>query len=294
MAKGAFVQSLVDIATRNVEKAKEAGFDTKSWYHGSGAENIPEIDLAKHGGKATNTPASKEAFFLVNNPEAAEGFAKNASKTGKVHEFFYRPDDKTPEIDWNEIGGGLSLRSEGGQRYLAAILSDLREQGATGLIIKNSDDVAKAGEKAGDVLAVIDETALRYPNAAFKDLSSKSTMAGSAALAGGLAGASMLSPEQTSADEVKPGKFASKLIQESLEYGKGFAYQQSYKTPENQTLANLSEKAGKYNKWRKENVHPVADAVLPVSELPEDLLRKAAYGDKIKYMDILMAELGLL
>lgn len=112
----------------------------------------------------------------------------------------------------------------------------------------------------------------------------------------GLAGASMLSPEQATASELDQygRNYAQQKIQDSLQHGRGFAYRQSYDVPKNQMYADLAEKAGKYNKWRKENVHPVADFVLPGGEGPEDLLRKAAYGDKIRYMDVLMAELGLL
>lgn len=306
MAKGAFVKSLIEIAERNIDKAKKAGFDTEtSWYHGSGAQHIPEINMAEYGGKATDTPASKEAFFLVNNPEAAEGFAKNAAgDSGKVHEFFYRPDGKTVTIDWADYAGGLSARSSNGQRYLAGLLADMKEQGATGVLLKNMDDAATEGGKVGDVLAVLDETALRYPNAKFENLGSRGTMAG---IAGAIGAGTMLGgAEDTQA--APQGRFAKSLMEaytrqkigkpmspdERLQYGQGFSQQDTIQAPENEMMARAADIASKYNTWRKENFHPVMDLILPVGELPAEYYNKLAYGDKTTTKDKVKAALGLL
>jgi hypothetical protein len=189
----------------NLKEASAAGFDTaRRWYHGGKKGMIGDIDPSKFGSK-TGTPAAKEAFFLVDDPAIAEGFAKNAK--GDVHEFLYRPEN-TVTIDWDELYPGLSIRSNNGQRALAGLLQDVKDQGAAGVLIRNADDTATESGKKGNVLAVLDETRLRYPQAEFKDNSSAKTMAqigGAAVGVGALATAtenaeaSQFTPEQQAA-----------------------------------------------------------------------------------------------
>lgn len=64
--------------------------------------------------------------------------------------------------------------------------------------------------------------------------------------------------------------------------------------PKSQFLEDAANLAGEYNRSRKEHLHPVLDAVLPLGEMPEDLLRKASYGDDINLRDVGGSALGVL
>lgn len=187
---------------RNLKEAAEAGFDVaRSWFHGGKSSPIQEVDPSKFG-SVTGTPAAKEAFFLVDNPKIAQQYADNAK--GSVHEFFYRPEG-TATIDWQELFPGLSVRSNNGQRALAGLLQDAKDQGFAGLMIRNSDDSAKSSSESGNVLAVLDPTRLRYPNAKFKDNSSRNTMAGISGVAATGGAIASMAPESASAASLPEG-----------------------------------------------------------------------------------------
>ena len=280
MSKGALAKKLVDLAARNTEKAKQAGFDTSSWYHGSDSNFISEIDPKKLGVN-TGTPGSKQAFFLADNPDQASGFGKH------LHEFFYRPGRNTSSVNWSDHFGDVPIRSNNGQKLLAGLIDDAKEIGLAGIRITGAKDTAKAGQKAGDILAVIDPERIRYPNAAFENIKSKSTLAGGAAVLFGL----------NDAAEASQGKrFTKSLEQLRQKYdqqfmGKPLSYAQA---PVNPQALEAAKIARSYNQWRKDNVHPVLDLILPVGELPADLWERSAYGDNISYLDSLKASLGVL
>lgn len=64
--------------------------------------------------------------------------------------------------------------------------------------------------------------------------------------------------------------------------------------PESESMARMADMAGSYNKARKERLAPALDLMLPFGKMPEDYLRKKAYGQDTDYMDRLGAILGLL
>lgn len=192
MAKRKIAEKIIDFV-RSEGPAREVGFDTRGWYHGgSGMEDMIEIDPGRLG-SSTGTPASQEAFFLTREEPIAQEFAKNASiksgRPGEVKEFFYRPGNETAVIDWDEYFPDLPVRSNNGQRMLASILMDAKDQGSTGILIKNADD-SLSGKK-NEILAVLDRTRLRYPYAEFnpEKLTSPNLLAGALPAAIGIGAA---------------------------------------------------------------------------------------------------------
>lgn len=225
----------------NLDDAAKAGFDTKKrWYHGGSAGLIKEIDPKKFGA-VTGTPAAKEAFFLVDDKAVAEGFASNAK--GSVHEFLYRPQGTT-SIDWSATFPGVPMRSNNGQRLLAGVLQDAKDSGLAGVLIRNADDAATEFGSNANVLAVLDPSRLRYPQAAFKDNSSRDTMAqfGGAALGASAIG-SAIAPDSAQASEYTPEQQAA-IEAARARMNKYTPEQQAAINAARARLANVGQSAG--------------------------------------------------
>lgn len=314
MARGAFAKSLINMMEKagiqpNTDAAKKLNFDTgTTWYHGNNVDQMQSIDPSRFGA-ATETPASKEAFFLTSSKENAQGFAENAAKKGgdpSLHEMWYRP-QKTASVDWAEYGGGVPIRSNNGQRMLAGLLQDAKENGLSGVRIKNSGDSLTDNQDAGDVLAVLNPSLLRYKNAAFDPTKKDSSnlLAGAATI-GGVSGLAALAPRKSFADSLHDVVMSAKpttreIMDAQVRREKYLAeietinkQNKSIQAPVSNMAAKAADLAGQYNKYRKENLHPLADTVLPVGELPEEFYRKLSYGEKVTMSDRVKAGMGLL
>ena len=69
-------------------------------------------------------------------------------------------------IDWAEQFGEVPIRSNNGQKLLAGLLDDAREQGLSAVHIRGADD-SISGKHTGNVLAVLDPSILRSTDAKF-------------------------------------------------------------------------------------------------------------------------------
>lgn len=68
----------------------------------------------------------------------------------------------------------------------------------------------------------------------------------------------------------------------------------SIRAPVNNIASSAADMATQYNRVRKERLHPLLDMALPLGELPEELWRKRAYGEKVKISEYLKAAISML
>jgi len=173
-------------------------------------------------------------------------------------------------------------------------LQDLKDQGHGYARLKNTGDTADGAESAADTLAVLNPSLIRYKNAKFEDLKSKNTLAAAAPIAVGV-GSSMLTPDQAQAavkQSISPTNSSTSglLDRAKKQYDSGVTG--SVRSPVNQKAKYAADWANKYNQWRK-STGPI-DYILPVGELPQELLDKIAYGERVTMSDRIKATFGLL
>jgi len=150
-----------------LNNAAKQGYHDDIWYHGTGTD-FDTIDMAKLG-KSTDTPAANKAFFMSDNKQVAQEFAGFAAKSGDpvVKSLRVRiPEGKAASINWTDIYGDVSLRSNNGQRLLAGLIEDMKSQGIDVIHIRNADD-SISGKYKGNILAVTDPGLLRSTDAKF-------------------------------------------------------------------------------------------------------------------------------
>lgn len=310
MAKGKFVKALVEAAEKagkldmseaaRMARAREMGFMTDMpVFHGTN-KDIPEFSLER-GGEVSRSPVGKQGVSLSTDPETASEFANQAGGEGQNVIQAYHRASKPARIELDGTETNLEI---------SATVQDAWDQGFDA--IKFDNYTTPKGEKGRSFVLVRDPNQIRSVNAAFdpakKD--SPNLLASILPAAAGVGGTAALlgQPESAQAMPEPKGKFAKSLMDtylkqqvakpmtpdERLQYGQGFGYQDKIEPVRNEWAAKAAEYSEKYNKWRRENVHPVVDMALPVGELPADVLRKMSYGDKVRYMDSVMAGLGML
>lgn len=284
MAKGKIAQQLADEISgildmspeSRMARAREMGFDTENvYYHGTSAE-FDEFDPEKGGSVYGIEHDRGLSFFTSDRDEAAY----NADQ---AHEAL----GGNPIIMENYIGlkNPLVIDSKGRNpvnfldskkeqiKYDLETKKNENEESYDGVIVINNE----TGERA---VAVADPSLIRSTKAAFDPSKkhSRNLLAGGLPIGAGtiLAGGS-LSPSDASA----------RILPPTQDVG-------SIRAPVNNIAATAADLAGGYNRFRQNRLHPLANIVLPVGELPEDLWRKRAYGQDVSFSDYLKAGLGML
>lgn len=139
----------MDDAARLV-RAEAQKYDI-DWWHG-GSQKFDKIDPSKYG-STTGTPAAREAFLATRDADAAGGFARNAAADGGSVMRVAVAHNNPQRFHW---GKDLPpIRSENGQRFLAGLLMDARDEGRDALIITGGVD-SLSGKTAADVIAILD------------------------------------------------------------------------------------------------------------------------------------------
>lgn len=292
MAGGKFVKMLAETVQKSgldmseaarMQRAKDMGFDTKTtFYHGNESGQIENdaFDMARAGENFKNSWS--DAIYLGD-----EGLASNYGEvSGKyvvknplkinAKEVLY--DDylnaKTGESyeDWLksvEDSFGLYGFMEQGFPYFKDLA---KKQGKDSVVI----DFSGLPVKEKRVAFTSDPSAIRKIDAAFDPAQKESSNLMASALpfatVGGVGLASTLSNDAQAAQ----GNVGS------------------IQAPSKPGYLTLAQKAAAYNRIRQEKLHPILNMALPLGEMPEDLLRKMAYGDDITFKDRLMAALGLM
>lgn len=306
MSKGSFAQKMIEIAVDSGQLAMdqasrykrmvEQGFETGYWRGGKSIADGPYYtpdESAARDFAERHAGADVREYAIRRGNSFDFGGTIKTDEMGPIVEAVAKDNPKLAKelADLPDDWGGEMPKS-----MLWQVLETQTGGNTANILARAGYDTIDAGQ---ELITLHKKGLVRDLNAAF-DPAQKASSNPFAAIAGlgtaGLAGGAMLSPDQANAGEIdqQGNDYVTRQINDAMKYGKGFAYQQRYDAPKNETMTYLADQAAKYNKWRKENMHPVADFALPVGELPEDLFRKASYGDKVKYMDVLMAELGLL
>ena len=142
-----------------LKRAADQGYKGE-WYMGHSGQPFDAIDPSKLG-SVTETPAAKLAAFLTNSPADAQGFAENAARVTGLPPNVMNVGITTKglaNVPWRD--SWPPIRSEGGQRFLAGILEQAKEQGAKSVrIIGGNDSVS--GTSAADTIAVLDPGIMR-------------------------------------------------------------------------------------------------------------------------------------
>lgn len=306
MARGAFVKSLIDIAEKagldmsdaaRMSRAKDMGFDTSRTYQHGSSRDFEEFNKGKGGGIFfSDSGEMAEQFGEVKDFYLKKGNNPLSIKLGRITEDQKKLFDDMEESLWDEndidsFGAeweGLADAMEWGNLYKIAgrqeqnrVLNELRKRGFTSV---SMPDFHGSGDEIAQI--VFEPSQIRSINAAFDPAKKDSgnLLAGIATPAIGIG--AMLSPDETYAAAARRPVSAMNLPQNNSTG--------SIQAPTNETAALFAALAGRYNEERKKRLHPIADMLMPLGELPEDLWTKRAYGDDVKMRDYINAGLGLL
>lgn len=311
MAKGKFVQQIIEMAEKagldmsdsaRMQRAKEQGFDTSTpYYHGTDAE-FDEFDVTK-GGQNFGDQASKEGIFLQSTKEGADYYGDNVktvfsrAKTKKIDaesllkdEYDYLKRRGEFDGDFQEFIDQMAEGDPYGFYERGQLLSDIREakkEGFEAIEIDFGGIASQMSGRAQKFRVEFDPKNLRDPSAAFDPSKKESPnlLAGAIPAAVGL-GSLFAGTEQAQAMP-SPDLSARAALQ--------FAPQSqgSIQAPTNERAALAAALAGQYNQIRRDSLHPLLDALIPLGELPEDLWRKRAYGDDVNMRDYINAGIGM-
>jgi hypothetical protein len=292
MAKGKFVQQLIEMAEKagldmsdaaRMQRARDMGFDTDQvYYHGTSAD-FDEFDPSR-GGANYGVDDDKGLVFFSNLKDEAEYSANEAASNiggePKIIEAFLK--FKNPMIV-DTKGKNPTNYLDGKKEHLKYDLEfKTNEDGDPydGIIVKNFE--------TGESVAV---TALpeniRKTSAAFDPSKKDSGNLLAGAIPASLGIGAMLGGTEQAQAMPAPDLSANSYIQNA---GQSAG---SIQAPINETAALLAALAGNYNQARKERLNPIADMLMPVGELPEELWRKRAYGDEVSSRDYINAILGM-
>lgn len=298
MAKGKFVNQLIELAEKagldmsdaaRMQRANEQGF---SYARASQKEDSP-----------INNGVGYAMFAKSDKPMEA---AEDLSRTYGGARWVARDDSA---VDIKDIKKDIirSIRSRGRNSEYGSTAAALTRTADPEDIINsagfwdNRDLVSDVWEdvlepkgirsvKTQDGLIVFDDAGdiVRSVNAAFDPEKKYSGSLFAGALPAAIGIGSMLGGNNEAQAMPNPDLSANAKIQNA------YSNPDNIESPENETAALFSMLAGKYNQARKNKLHPIADMLLPVGELPEDLWRKRAYGDKVGAMDYIKAGVGML
>jgi hypothetical protein len=298
MAKGKFAQSLAEMLSNSgldmsdaarMARAKEQGFDYAR--------------ASKQSDSPINKGVGYAMFVKSSDPF---GVAEDLSRSYGKGKFVANANDS---IDVKDIQKDIikSMRGRGFNReYSATGAQFARESNPSDIVnsaqIWDNQDIANAiyedvlqprgikSVKTNDGLIVFDtDGTVRSVDAEFDPAKKDSSNL--------LAGVSTLGAATASQDETSSrDKMEAQARRE--EYLRQIdalnAQDKSIRSPVSGMAIKASDIAGKYNRYRKEKLHPLVDAFLPVGELPEEFYRKLAYGDKVTLADRFKAGLGML
>jgi len=315
MAKGKFAQKLLDMAhSSRMGRAREMGMMTKMpLYHGTN-KDVTEFSLER-GGEVSRSPVGKLGVSLSTDPETASEFASLAGDEGANVIQAYHRASKPVRIDLE--GNETNLE-------VASAVQDAWEQGFDAIMFNNyTTPGGKAGKK---FILVKDPSQIRSVNAKFDPSNKESSnlLASMGGVSVGLGGvlsddAQALESDIDRADKLEQlanlaaqegdeetelraleemkkmlGNIPNNLAKSYVEQADQRGDVGSIEGVKSEMLGKAADFAGEYNKFRKEKLVPIADMILPVGELPEEVLRKMSYEDKITYVDAVKATLGLL
>lgn len=137
-----------------LRRMTDQGYDP-NWFHGHAGQPFQAFDAAR-AGSVTGTPPSRVATFLTRNQDDAMEFARNADAAigggASVMQTAVRP-KKPAVVVWKDTYP--PIRSDGGQRFLAGMLEDAKEQGFDAVVIRGGND-SLSGKSAADIMAVLD------------------------------------------------------------------------------------------------------------------------------------------
>jgi len=210
-SKGRKAVRTMDSAKDMTERAKyiDANYYThEDLFHG-GVVNPNEvpfdtIDSARLG-VSTNSPASKNTFWLSPDAGVADGYARNAkfeaAKRGEfdlqqfVSQWRIDKDAKIANLDWNEVlkeYPETDIRDPLGQELLAAHAKKAREDGADVIRVLNANDTVDG--KSIPTFGILNPGKVKSKHGAyspdFRNSNAPMLGAGGLAILGGLLGAS--------------------------------------------------------------------------------------------------------
>lgn len=321
MAGGKFAKMLADTVQKSgldmseaarMQRAKEMGFEggyqhtSKTRFIGGGTEDfgIPREEQfkKKYGGtyfaKVGETEINESALagefgetadYMLRGGNKIDATWKGMSETQKnevksiINGIFDQEDierirESTGDYDWDPFDSFVSgeLWAEAGRDAQDKVINGLLGKYD---IIRFKDNPASGVESYSTV--VKDPSQIRSVNAAFDPAKKESPNLMAAGLPFAATGGAAVLTALPNDAQAAQDRFRSSDVG-------------SIRAPSNNLALSLSQKAAAYNRIRKERLHPMLDLALPGSEMPEDLLRKMAYGDEITFKDRLMAALGLM
>jgi hypothetical protein len=318
MAKGKIANMLLDEISKldmsdaaRMQRAKDMGYDIDRTYTHSGGD-VQEIKkdglfdgiFASSGDESMHGFGSKETTLVPLNPiarggdfdldyeKAIETIKKEyPSATDEEIDLIYdmsAGDKNVYDFDSNPLErfgyDDLGEASWEGQRLRGRIAVD---QGFDAIEMSDEHGVSylfPAGSKARSIKAAFDPTKKGSPN----------LMASVAPTAAGI-GYSALTPDQAQAavqESISPANSSTSGLLSQAKKAIDSGVTTSARGPINQPASTAENWASKYNEWRK-SLGPV-DYILPVGELPEEILRKKAYGERVTMSDRIKATFGLL
>ena len=306
-------------------RAKEMGFDDKTYYHGTN-QNFEEFDPSKFKGRSTTRVGSEVNVnkypAFAENERVSEFFANKARTPPGV---LYPGSKIIPTklkmenpliVDMNKVPDHLRFESQ--KAYDSdSIVHDIaliKEQslkkaidgGNDGVIFKNGYDFRPY---SGDIVFPLKMENIRSVDAAFDPAKKDSSniLAGAATIGGIGAGAALTAaPQKSYADSlhdvVAKAEPTTREIMDAQRKREEYLKQidmlnrddNSIQTPQSNAALSVASGMDKYNKERKKRLNPVLDFILPAGELPVDYMTKLGYGDEIAFKDRLNAVLGML
>lgn len=318
MAKGAFIKSIIKKAedaglldmseAARMERARELGFDTENVFTHTGGE-ITQIDkgglfdgvFAVSGDEGYGLGGDVETKFIFKNPVASSGDSdfdydkaiqtlkkQYPNQSDEFYDDLYSWTAEDKADPWsNNILEDLGFDDPGEASWEAQRLRGriAHDQGF---------DAVAMNDETGTSYLIPSGSSARSIKAAFDPAKKESGNILASVIPAGIGlGALSFSSQDASAEDK-----AKNLLKEPISPLQMLAYakpnQGAIEAPKNETYMTMADLAGKYNNWRKSNIHPIADMMLPVGELPEDQLRARAYGDKVGYWESVLAGLGLM
>lgn len=298
MAKGKIANMLLDEISKldmsdaaRMQRAKDMGFDTDNVYYHGTSEEFDEFDPSK-GGRVYGIDDDKGLVFFTSNKDEAQDAAAQAS----------RVIGDSPRVldNYLRLENPLMIDSKGKNPtvYLDGKKDQIKYELEFG---ENSDGIPYDGvivinKQTGErTAATANPNLIRSTKAAFNPAKKDSSnlMASVAPTAVGV-GYSALTPDQAQAavqQLISPTSSSTSglLDRAKKQYDSGVTG--SARGPIN-SAGQYADYADKYNQWRK-TLGPI-DMLAPVGELPQSLLDKIAYGERVTMSDKIKAMFGLL
>jgi len=332
MSKGKFTQSLIDMVEKSgldmsepsrMARAKEMGYDVDfPITHGSPNESLTEIKksglfdgLFGLSGESGGFGKYEHTFYprigkIAENGDSDFDYEKTInflrkeypSATDEEIDGIYRmsaEDKDVYSMDQNPLDrhgyDDLGEASWEGQRLRGQIAA-----------LHDFDAVSMNDEYGTSYLIPFGSKARKIDAAFDPAKKDSSNLLAGAATVGGVGVAASMAPQKSFASSLHEMVMTAKpntreIMDAQVKREKYLAeidrlnkQDRSIQAPSGNMAATAADMAGKYNKFRKENLAPGLDMVLPVGELPEDYLRKLSYGDKVTIGDRVKAGAGLL